>query len=303
MKKSKFIWMDRKLVPWEKASVHVLTHALHYGTAVFEGIRCYNTRKGPAIFRLEEHVERLFNSAQIVNIQIPYSKEEIFRAIVKTVKVNKLKECYIRPLVYCGYEHLGVMSVGLPIKVAIAAFGWGSYLGKKTEQKGVKLKTSTYLRPHVNSMMHNSKASGNYLNSALAKDEAVKAGYDEAVMLDANGFIAECTGENIFIVKDGAVITTPIASVLPGITRDSILKLAKDYGIETKEEFFTRDQLYCADEAFITGTASGIIAVASADERKIGNGKMGKITKLLLGKFKEIISGKEIEYENWLTYV
>lgn len=303
IKKTKKIWMDGKFVNWGDANVHILTHTLHYGLGVFEGIRCYETKSGPAIFRLREHVERLFNSAHIFMIDIPYSKKEIEDAIIETVKINKIKECYIRPIVYIGYGVMGLYPKGNPINVAISVWPWGAYLGDEGLEKGIRVKVSSFIRNHVNSQMSRGKVCGYYVNSQLAKKEAISCGYDEALLLDTEGYVSEGSGENIFIVRDRILKTTPLTSILEGITRKSIIKTANDEGIKIAEERFTRDELYIADEAFFTGTAAEITPIREVDGRTIGNGKPGEITKKLQSLFFDIVRGKNKKYESWLTRV
>ncbi|MBF0330231.1 MAG: branched-chain amino acid transaminase [Nitrospirae bacterium] len=301
--KTEKIWMDGKLVNWDDAKIHVLTHTLHYGLGAFEGIRCYNAKKGPAVFRLDEHVERLFNSAKIFLLDIPYTKAEIKKAILDTIKANKLKECYIRPLVYIGYGAMGIYPKGNPINVVIAVWPWGAYLGDEALEKGIKIKTSSFIRNHVNSQMSRGKICGYYVNSQIAKKEAITGGYDEALLLDAEGYVSEGSGENIFIVRNGQLKTTPLTSILEGITRDSIMKIAEDLGIGTVEQRFTRDELYISDEAFFTGTAAEITPIRELDGRKIGEGKAGAITKKIQSIFFDAVKGKNKKYEKWLTYV
>jgi len=301
--KTEKIWMDGKFVSWDNATVHILTHTLHYGLGVFEGIRCYETGKGTEIFRLDEHIDRLFNSAHIFLIEIPYSKAEIRDAIIKTIKANKIKECYIRPLVYIGYGAMGLYPKENPINVSIAVWSWGSYLGDKGLKDGIRIKTSSFIKNHVNANMARGKVCGYYVNSQLAKKEAISCGYDEALLLDAEGYVSEGSGENIFIVRNGMLKTTPLTSILEGITRNSIIKIAYDNGIKTIEERFTRDELYIADESFFTGTAAEVTPIREADGRAIGNGKPGKITKKLQSIFFDIVRGRNKKYESWLTMV
>ncbi len=298
------IWFDGKLVKWNDARVHVLTHTLHYGLGVFEGIRFYKCDDGRiAIFRLEEHVNRLFESAQVVNIEIPYSKERISSGIKETIIANGISSGYIRPIAFIGDGAMGLYAVENPIHVAIAVWEWGPYLGDKGIKEGIRAKVSSYTRHHVNASMTKAKICGYYVNSILAKREVIKAGYDEAILLDTEGYVAEASGENIFTVKDGVLKTTPPTSILPGITRDSIIKIAKDMKIEVKEERFTRDEVYIADEVFLTGTAAEITPVISVDDRKIGTGKPGKVTKQLQNTFFEITRGKNKKYSHWLNIV
>ena len=298
------IWMDGKLIPWEEANVHILTHSLHYGLAVFEGIRCYICKDGKsAVFRLREHVDRLFDSAQIGDIKIPYSNREIAEACKETLRVNQLKEGYIRPIVFIGEGVMGVYPGDNPIRVAIIAWSWGAYLGDGALEKGIRVKVSSYTRHHVNVMMTKAKICGNYVNSVLAKREVMKMGYDEALMLDTEGYVSEASGENIFMVKNGVLKTTPLTSVLPGITRDSVIRIAKAKKIPLLEERFTRDELYTAQEAFFTGTAAELTPIREIDNRIIGNGKPGPVTKELQAAFFDIVKGKNSEYREWLDYL
>ena len=299
--KSDKIWMDGKLVDWDKASVHILTHTLHYGLGMFEGIRCYKTSSGSAIFRLDEHVDRLFASSHIFNIEIPYAKKEIRDAIIQTVKVNKLKECYIRPLVYIGYGAMGLYPKGNPVNVAIAAWPWGAYLGDEGIEKGIRVQVSSFTRHHVNSSMTRAKVCGYYVNSQIAKKDAITCGFDEALLLDAEGYVSEGSGENIFIVRNGRLKTTPLTTILEGITRDSIITIARDNKIPVAEERFTRDEVYIADEAFFTGTAAEVTPIREIDNRKIGTGSRGAITKKLQSIFFDIVKGKNKTYASWLT--
>ncbi len=301
--KTEKIWMDGKFVDWDKATIHVLTHSLHYGLGVFEGIRCYETRSGPAIFRLDEHIDRLFSSAHIFLLDMPYTKKEIREAIIGTVKVNKIKECYIRPLVYIGYGAMGLYPKENPVNVSIAVWSWGAYLGDKGLREGIKVKTSSFIRNHVNSNMTRGKVSGYYVNSQLAKKEAITCGYDEALLLDTEGYVSEGSGENIFMVRNGMLKTTPLTSILEGITRNSIMKIAADQKIRVVEERFTRDELYIADEAFFTGTAAEVTPVRELDGRMIGVGRPGPITRKIQSIFFDIVKGKNKKYESWLTKV
>lgn len=301
--KTEKIWMDGKFVNWDDAKVHILTHSLHYGLAIFEGIRCYNTDQGPAVFRLKEHVERLFKSAHIFTLKIPFSEEEICEAIKETIRVNKINSCYIRPIVFIGYGSMGVYPKNNPIHVAIAVWNWGAYLGEEGLQKGIRVKTSSFIRNHVNAVLSRGKISGYYVNSQLAKMEAISCGYDEAVLLDTEGYIAEGSGENIFIVRRGILKTTPLTSILEGITRDTVITIAKDLGIEIKEERFTRDDLYIADEAFFTGTAAEITPIREVDGRTIGNGSRGQLTEKIQNLFFDIVKGKNSKYKHWLDFV
>jgi len=295
--------MDGEFVDWDKANVHILTHTLHYGLGMFEGIRCYKTIKGSAIFRLDEHVDRLFASSHIFNIEIPYSKDDIRQAIIKTVKINKLRECYIRPLVYIGYGAMGLYPKGNPISVAVAVWPWGAYLGDEGLEKGIKIKVSSFTRHHVNSSMTRAKVCGYYVNSQIAKKEAIACGYDEALLLDSEGYVSEGSGENIFIVRNGRIKTTPLTTILEGITRDSIIRIARDNRIPVEEERFTRDEIYIADEAFFTGTAAEVTPIREIDGRKIGVGSRGKVTRKLQSIFFDIVKGRNRKYESWLTRI
>jgi branched-chain amino acid aminotransferase len=301
--KTEKIWMDGKFVGWDNANVHILTHTLHYGLGAFEGIRCYETKKGPAIFRLDEHIDRLYGSTHIFMINIPFSKNEIKDAIIETIKVNKVKECYIRPLVYIGYGAMGLYPKENPIKVSIAVWPWGTYLGETGLEKGIRVKTSSFIRNHVNSNMSRGKICGYYVNSQLAKKEAISCGYDEALLLDTEGYVSEGSGENIFISRNGVLKTTPLTSILEGITRKSIIQIATDEGIKIIEERFTRDEIYIADEAFFTGTAAEVTPIRELDGRIIGNGNPGPLTKKLQSIFFDIVRGKNKRYETWLTRV
>jgi branched-chain amino acid aminotransferase len=301
VEESKKIWMDGKLINWGDANVHVLTHTLHYGTGAFEGIRCYKTNKGSAIFRLQEHVDRLFDSCHILNIEVPFSNAQIKKAIIDTVKVNKLKECYIRPIVFIGYGAMGLYTQGNPVQVAIAAWPWGAYLGEDGIKNGIRVKITSFARLHVNISMTKSKTCGDYVNSTLAKSEAVTSGYDEALFLDTSGYVSEGTGQNIFIVRDGVLLTPPLPSILEGITRKSIIEMAAKEKINVQEVNLTRDEVYIADEAFFTGTAAEVTPIREVDGRAIGNGKPGPITKKLQKLFFNIVKGETKGYNSWLT--
>lgn len=304
MIKGKKIWMDGRLVDWDKANVHILTHSLHYGLAVFEGIRCYLCDDGrTAIFRLGDHTDRLFDSALISELAIPYTKEEINKAIKDVVRKSGLKEGYIRPLVYLGSGAMGIYPRNNPVRVAIAIWSWGAYLGEEGIKKGIRAKISSFTRNHVNSSMTKAKLTGNYVNSVLAKREAVSSGFDEAILLDIDGFVTEGSGENIFMVKDGVLKTTPLTSVLKGVTRDSVIRIAGDRGVEVLEERFTRDELYTADEVFFTGTAAEITPVREVDKRNIGKGRPGPVTRDIQAIFFDILRGRNRDYEDWLCYM
>lgn len=303
VQKTDKIWFDGKLVPWDEANVHVLTHTLHYGVGVFEGIRAYKCADGRSeVFRLKEHVDRLFDSAKILHMTIPYTREEIISAIVETLKANKMAEGYIRPIAFIGDGMMGVHPGDNPIRVAIATWPWGAYLGAEALEKGIRVATSTYIRHHVNIMMTKAKASGNYLNSVLAKLEAKANGYDEAVLLDPDGYVAEGTGENIFLVRSGCLKTPPLTSILEGVTRNSVMTLAADLGYKVIEERFTRDYLYVADEAFFTGTAAEITPIREVDRRVIGEGKAGPVAKRLQTEYFKVVKGENKKYESWLHY-
>ncbi|MBI2067818.1 MAG: branched-chain amino acid transaminase [Deltaproteobacteria bacterium] len=305
LKKVDKIWLDGKLVPWEDANVHLLTHTLHYGLGVFEGIRFYEGPGGrPFIFRLKEHVRRLFDSAHVVTLQIPYSQEEIFEACRETVRVNRLKSGYIRPLAFIGDGEMGLFATKNKIRVGIAAWEWGSYLGEEGLKNGIRTKVSSYTRHHVNATMNKAKVCGNYINSILAKREVIAAGYEEAILLDAEGYVAEASGENIFIVRDGVIRTTPSgSSILPGITADSVCQLLKEIGHSVIRERSTRDELYLADEIFLTGTAAEITPVREVDGRRIGRGEPGPITRKAQELFFGAVRGKNEKFKNWLTEV
>src|SRR5437899_10029674 len=296
------IWLDGELIPWEEAKVHVLAHALHYGTAYFEGIRCYALMDGrSAVFRLEEHLRRFSDSGKILGFPLPYTIEQLRQATFDTIRANQLKECYIRPLALVGLGEMGLYAPHNPVNVCIAVWPWGAYLGDEGLKNGIRAKVSSFTRHHVNVMMTKSKVSGNYVNSVLAKNEVKKAGYDEAIMLDAEGYVAEASGENIFIVRQRRVKTTPFTSILPGITRESVLIIARDKGYDVLEERFTRDELYTADEAFFTGTAAEVTSIREVDNRKIGGSCPVEVTSDLQQTFFNIIKGKDKKYERWLA--
>lgn len=297
------IWMDGSFIDWADAKVHILTHSLHYGLAAFEGLRCYKGKSGSAIFKLHEHVDRLFESAHIGMMTIPYEKKQVADAIVDTVRINKLEACYIRPLVYIGHGAMGVYPGDNPIKVAIAAWKWGSYLGDDALANGMRACVSSFTRHHVNVSMTRGKISGYYVNSILAKREAKANGYDEAILLDPDGYVSEGTGENIFIVRKGRLKTTPLTSILEGITRNAVLELAREQGIAVVEERFTRDEMYIADEVFVTGTAAELTPVREIDNRRIGTGKPGPVTAALQKRFFAIVRGEDPSHESWLTRV
>ncbi|TAM86467.1 MAG: branched-chain amino acid transaminase [Candidimonas sp.] len=298
-----FIWYDGKLVPWRDATTHVLTHSLHYGLSVFEGLRAYDTPSGTAIFRLHDHTGRLFNSAHIYQIPIPYDRDTIMAAQREVVRANTLESCYIRPLIFYGSEKMGVSPKGATVHVAIAAWPWGAYLGEDALKNGIRVKVSSYARPYVNSTMPRAKVASTYANSILANAEAKDNGYDEAVLLDTEGFLAEGSGENIFLVKDGVLCEPEIASALMGITRSTIHTLATDLGIPLQTKRLSRDDLYIADEAFFTGTAAEVTPIREVDGRAIGPGRRGPITDKLQQAFFDLVSGKNAKYQHWLTKV
>ncbi|MHB1210288.1 MAG: branched-chain amino acid transaminase [Acidimicrobiales bacterium] len=303
---TKKIWMDGALVDWESATTHVLSHTLHYGTGAFEGIRAYKTPNGVAIFRLREHMQRLLNSCKILMIDVPFTLDELCDAALEVVRVNELDEgCYMRPLVYLGYGEMGIYPLSSPVNVAIAAWPWGAYLGDHGVENGVRMKISSWTRHAPNAMPTASKTVGGYVNSSLAKVEALKAGYDEAIMLGPDARISECTGENLFIVRDGLLISPPPseAGALRGITQASIVKIANDLGYEVSFEAMRRDDLYLADEAFLTGTAAEVVPIASVDDRLVGNGTPGPITKAIQSTYFKAVRGQIPEYEDWLARV
>ena len=297
------IWMDGSFVDWADAKVHVLTHSLHYGLAAFEGLRCYKGKSGSAIFKMQEHVDRLFDSAHIGMMTIPYEKKQVAEAIVETVRSNKLEACYIRPLIYIGYGAMGVYPGDNPIKLAIAAWKWGSCLGDDALANGMRACVSSFTRHHVNVSMTRGKISGYYVNSILAKREAKANGYDEAILLDPEGYVSEGTGENIFIVRKGRLKTTPLTSILEGITRNAVIELAREQGLVVLEERFTRDEMYIADEVFVTGTAAELTPVREIDKRAIGTGKPGPVTAALQKRFFSIVRGEDPSHDSWLTRV
>lgn len=297
------IWMDGHFVDWKNATVHVLTHTLHYGLGVFEGIRCYKGKRGSAVFRLQDHINRLFASSHIVQIKIPYTPAQIERAVLDTIQTNNLSECYIRPIAFIGYGEMGLFIEKNPIQVAIAAWPWGTYLGEEGVRNGIRAKISSLTRHHVNSSLTRAKITGNYANSQMAKREIKESGYDEAILLDTDGYVAEGPGENIFIVRNGVLKTTPLTSILEGITRNTVITIAEDLGIPTVQERFTRDELYIADEAFFTGTAAEITPIREVDHRIIGTGKPGPLTQSLQQTFFDTVHGQAKKNLSWLTFV
>lgn len=297
------IWIDGEFVDWRDAKVHVLTHTLHYGMGVFEGVRAYETPRGPAIFRLADHTRRLCRSAKIMGMPMPFSEDQINTAQVETIRRNNLASAYIRPMLFYGSEGMGLHADNLTAHLMIAAWTWGAYLGEENMTRGIRVKTSSFTRHHVNSAMTKAKANGPYFNSMMAVTEATKAGYDEALMLDANGFVSEGSGENLFIVRDGVLYTPDLTSALDGITRRTIMAYAADMGIECREKTITRDEVYIADEAFLTGTAAEVTPMRELDDREIGDGKRGPITEQMQSRYFEQVAGKRDDHSEWLTYV
>jgi branched-chain amino acid aminotransferase len=297
------IWMDGKMVPWRDARTHVLTHTLHYGMGVFEGVRAYETEGGTAIFRLEDHTRRLFNSARILGMKIPYSAGEISAAQVAAVRENGLETAYIRPMCFYGAEGMGLRADHLEVHVIVAAWTWGSYLGEENMTRGIRVRTSSYNRHHVNVTMCKAKANGNYMNSMLALQEAISCGYDEAMLLDTEGYVAEGSGENIFLVHDGVLYTPDLTSALDGITRRTILSLADEEGLKVVEKRITRDEVYIADEAFFTGTAAEVTPIREVDNRPIGEGVRGPITQRLQSLYFDVVKGRHPRHRGWLTYM
>jgi branched-chain amino acid aminotransferase len=297
------IWYDGKLVDWRSATTHVLTHTLHYGMGVFEGVRAYKTDNGTAIFRLQDHTDRLFNSARILQMKMPFNKQEIMEAQKAAVRENKLESAYIRPMAFYGAEAMGIAAKTLSTHVICAAWSWGAYMGDEALTKGIRVKTSSFARHHVNITMCKAKANGNYMNSILAHQEAAQDGYHEALLLDVDGFVAEGSGENIFILRHGKLYTPDLTSALEGITRDTIVQLAKEIGLEVVEKRITRDEVYVADEAFFTGTAAEVTPIRELDNRAIGSGSRGPITEKLQAMYFDVVKGKSAKHANWLTLV
>ena len=298
------IWMDGQLVDWRDAKIHVLTHTLHYGCGAFEGVRAYNTAQGTAIFRLKEHTERLFNSAKILRMQIPFTHEEVMAAQCEVVRANKLESCYLRPLTWIGSQKLGVSPKGNQIHLMVAAWAWGAYLGEDGLKNGIRVKISSYTRHHVNITMTQAKAVSNYTNSILANMEATEDGYDEAMLLDSSGFVSEGAGENLFVVKDGVVYTPDLsAGALNGITRNTVMHICKDLGLELVQKRITRDEVYISDEAFFTGTAAEVTPIRELDRITLGKGSRGPITEKIQTAFFDIVNGRNPKYAHWLTKV
>ena len=300
--KTEKIWMDGELVAWDEAKVHVLSHTLHYGSGVFEGIRAYETADGPAVFRLVEHIDRLLDSAKLIMMDVPYSRDELVDACLETVRVNGLDSCYLRPIAFLGYGEVGLNPLACPVNVSIAAWPWGTYLGDEALLHGVRLKVSSWRRIDPNAVPVAAKGTGIYINSSLAKVEAVKSGYDEAILLNSAGYVAECTGENVFVVRDGVVCTPPLSTgALGGITRDSVMTIARDLGYPVREDNLLRGDLYLADEAFLTGTAAEVVPIRSVDDRVIG--EPGEITRKLQETYFAAVRGEVEQYKDWLSYV
>lgn len=297
------IWLDGQLVPWREAKVHVLTHTLHYGMGVFEGVRAYKTDRGAAIFRLKEHTDRLFRSAHILGMKMPYDKTTLNEATKQVVRDNKLESGYIRPMCFYGAEGMGLRAENLKTHVMIAAWTWGAYMGEENLKRGIKVRTSSYTRHHVNIMMCKAKANANYLNSMLALNEALACGCDEAMLLDAEGYVAEGSGENIFIIRDGVIYTPELTSALDGITRATVIQIANDMGLEVREKRITRDEVYIADEAFFTGTAAEVTPIREVDGRAIGIGSRGPITEKLQTTYFDQVHGRREVYPEWLSLV
>lgn len=298
-----WIWLDGEMVPWREAKVHVLTHTLHYGMGVFEGVRAYETERGPAIFRLRDHTDRLFRSAHILGMRIPYDRETINQAQREAVGRNDLRSAYIRPMCFLGSEGMGLRADNLQVHVMVAAWEWGAYLGEENLRNGIRVRVSSFTRHHVNITMCRAKANGNYMNSMLALKEALDDGYDEALLLDAQGYVMEGSGENIFIIRDGVIYTPDLTSALDGITRQTVITLAGELGIPVIEKRITRDEVYIADEAFFTGSAAEVTPIRELDNRPIGSGTRGPITERLQGLYFDQVQGRRDEHPEWLTHV
>ncbi len=298
-----FIWQDGKLVPWREATTHVLTHSLHYGMSVFEGVRAYRTERGTAIFRLEDHTDRLFNSAHIFQMAMPYDKAAINEAHKEVLRANDLEAGYLRPIAFYGSEKMGVSPKGAKVHVVIAAWPWGAYLGEEGLERGIRVKVSSYTRHHVNISMVRAKASGHYINSILANNEVTNEGYDEAMLLDPEGYVAEGAGENLFIVKKGRLYTPDLTSCLEGITRATVLQIAEELGLSVQEKRITRDEVYCCDEAFFTGTAAEVTPIRELDGRQIGIGRRGPVTAEIQARYFDVVNGRSAQHDNWLAYI
>jgi branched-chain amino acid aminotransferase len=302
--KTEKIWMDGELVDWDDARIHILTHTLHYGCGVFEGIRAYATDSGPAVFRLTDHINRMFNSAKIFMIDVPFSPEEIIEATKTTVRVNGLAECYIRPIVYLGYGEMGLNTLPCPVNVSIAVWPWGAYLGEEGTANGVRMKISSWQRHDPNAMPPAAKGTGMYINSSMAKIEALNAGYDEAILLSPQGYVSECTGENLFVVKAGRIVTPPLsAGALQGITQDSVMTISQDLGFDVEFDHILRSDLYTADEAFLTGTAAEVVPISSVDDRVLGSGRPGPITRHIQEVYRSAVRGQVDKYKDWVEHV
>jgi branched-chain amino acid aminotransferase len=297
------IWYDGKLVPWREATTHVLTHTLHYGMGVFEGVRAYKTPKGTAVFRLKEHTDRLFRSGHVLGMPIPYDKETLNKALSAVVRENKLDSAYIRPMCFYGSEGMGLRADNLKVHVIIAAWAWGAYLGEDGQKNGIRVRTSSFNRHHINVTMCKAKANGNYMNSMLALREAQSVGYDEALMLDTEGYVSEGSAENVFVVRDGVIYTPELTAALDGITRATVIQLANECGWQVREKRITRDEVYIADEAFFTGTAAEVTPIRELDERPIGGGKPGPITQKLQAMYLDVVQGRSDKHAGWLTLV
>jgi branched-chain amino acid aminotransferase len=301
--KTDYIWMDGELVKWDDAKVHILTHSLHYGCGVFEGVRAYETAEGPGIFRLTDHVNRLFNSAKIFMIEVPFTRAHVVEAVRRTVAANNLSSCYIRPLVYLGYGEMGLNTLPCPVQVSIAVWPWGAYLGEEGLEKGVRVKVSSWQRHAPNSMPPAAKGTGMYINSSMAKAEALKGGYDEAILLSPQGYVSECTGENIFVVRNEKLVTPPVAAgALEGITQDSVMTIARDLGLEVSFANLLRSDLYTAEEAFLTGTAAEVVPISSVDDRLVGEGTPGPVTRKIQEVYKGAVRGQVDRYRNWVEH-
>ncbi|HEU4979262.1 MAG TPA: branched-chain amino acid transaminase [Solirubrobacteraceae bacterium] len=304
MNQADLIWMNGELVPWEDAKVHVLTHGLHYGTGVFEGVRCYDTQIGPAVFRNRDHVDRLFKSSELYYMPVPFDRERIRQATLETIAANNLRSCYIRPLVFRGYGTMGLFPLDAPVDVAIAVWEWGAYLGEEGKRSGVRAKVSSWRRISPDSLIPHAKASGQYLNSVLAKIESHKAGYEESILLDDHGHVCEGSGENIFVVREGRIVTPPqTASILDGINRKSVIQIARDLGFEVVERDLARAELYLADEVFMSGTAAELVPVREVDDHQVADGKPGEITVAVQQAFDDALHGRSERYREWLDPV
>jgi branched-chain amino acid aminotransferase len=302
--KTEKIWMDGELVDWDDAKIHILTHTLHYGCGVFEGIRAYPTDSGPGVFRLTDHITRLLNSAKIFAIDVPFSADELVEATKTTIRVNGLPECYIRPIVYLGYGEMGLNPLPCQVNVSIAVWPWGAYLGEEGIANGVRMKISSWQRHDPNAMPPAAKGTGMYINSSMAKVEALKAGYDEAILLSPQGYVSECTGENIFVARGGRILTPPLsAGALEGVTQDSVMTIARDLGYEVETGNLLRSDLYVADEAFLTGTAAEVVPIASVDDRLVGDGRPGPMTRRIQEIYQAAVRGKVDRYKDWVEHV